>query len=339
MTHNDETPKEYREFGIFYGPTLHQKAPPKETIIEDILSSGDNIVISSRPGVGKSILALQIVANLTTGTRFLNTFDIPKPCNVLYVQTESSRSETLTRIKQMSKAVDFDHTRWAHYNIVGIYLNTEKGRSQFIDGLRDCPYTFDVIVIDPLYPTVKGSLNSDEVAIEWQVSARYLKEIYPKISFIVFHHDSTKENWQSGRLIEKAHDDIIGSTMWSAWMTANYKMVRDKITGKRILFGGKGDGRGRTGSGVSEIHMRLVEPTPLYFTMDEGNLNTTEQILLDIFTQNKEAMYRRIELEQKMEKSKPTVCRALVKLQDNHKIKKVSNEEGLVYYQFNHNST
>lgn len=327
---NNETPKEGLEYGIFTGEEIFQKVLPKECIIEGLLNKGDNLMITSLPGTGKSILALQLICNLTTGTSLLDTFVIPKPRRVLYVQTEGDRAETVNRLNHMKKALKIDNTLWAHYNVAGLTLNTPDGLREFLKHIKTVSLDYDVVIIDPLYPTVKGSLASDDVATDWQRATRVIRETYKRISYIAFHHDTIKENWQSGKVVSKSTENIFGSTMWSAWISANYKMSRND--GVYKLLAGKGEGRGRTGQGIREIRMRLIEPTPLYFIIDEEGLNESTTKVWALLRGSPKKKFRRMELEDLVDKSKPTICRALATLDKEGKLNK-TEEEGLVYYQ------
>lgn len=323
-------PSETAEFGIFTGAGIYEQIAPKEPIIEGILNCRDNLVISSRAGAGKSILALQLVCSLTSGEDFLDTFNVPKPRNVLYVQTEGDRAETVHRLGHMKKALRIDDNRWAHYNAVGITLNTLEGLGKFMRDMDTVNMMFDVIIIDPLYSTIRGSINADDVATDWQRATRIIRERSPNASYIVFHHEPSKEYWTEGQKILKPDDDIMGTSMWGAWMSANYKMsVRPD--GIRVLKAGKGGGKGRTGQGVSEIHMRLCEPSPLMYMIDDSSLGETAIRIWSHMCAQHEKRFRRAELEDVVERSKPTVCRVLSQLIKEGKIEKVTSE-GLVYY-------
>lgn len=323
-----ETPK---EFGVFTGSEIYRNATPREVLVEGFLHRGDNLIISSRAGLGKSILALQLIASMTTGDKFLDTFQIPKPLNVLYVQTEGDRAETIHRLTHMKKALRIDDNKWVHFNAIGVVLNTIQGYNEFIMKVQEKPLEYDVAIIDPLYATVKGSLSADDVATEWQRHSRKLKSAYPGLTYIIFHHEPSKDYWDKGKRIEKPSDDLFGSTMWAAWMSSNFKMVKGDEDTKRILISGKGGGKGRSGEGVSEVHLRLVEPSPLMFVIDDTHLNETEEAVINNLYANLEKGLRRNDLERLVDKSKATVCRALATLQDQKKIEKIVRE-GLTYY-------
>lgn len=256
------------EYGLFYGDMLYAMPPIKEPIIEHFLYERDCICISSSPGVGKSILALQLLCNLTTGEPFLDTYSIAGPKNVLYIQSEGDRAETLERIRMMAAGVKIDDTRWAHYNMAGTSLNVDE----VFDGIRStiasAGMLFDVIIIDPLYTTVKGSMNSDEVATDWIRNIRKLKEDY-ECSIIVIHHDG-KEIYFEGSVVDKGNNVTFGSTFWQAFYNHNFRLKRVKDVWSLQC------GKQRSGKIVEKIEMVLMSPKPLMYTMlaDDTDNNT-----------------------------------------------------------------
>ena len=108
------TTEEPLEYGIFFGDSLRKKIYPKIPVIDHFLYERDVICISAESGVGKSILALQILCNLTTGSPFLDTYAINKEYNVLLLQTEGDRAETLERLDSMATGMKINDDNWAH---------------------------------------------------------------------------------------------------------------------------------------------------------------------------------------------------------------------------------
>lgn len=320
-----------RQYGIFMGPDKYANIVERETVIEGVCDVGDNFIINSTAGSGKSILALQLICCLTIGLPFLETFNIPKKRRVLYVQTEGDRAETISRINRMKNALPINDDAWVHYNAIGIPLNTPEGLGRFINTVQAAAFQADVVLIDPLYPTIKGSISDDAVATDWQRGVRIIRERLGNMTFIIFHHDSNKIMYQNGKKVDRAPDNLMGSSFWTAWMSGNYQMSVDPATGVRHLVAGKGAGYGRTGQGVPEINMRLMEPDPLYYVMDDTNFNETEAIVYGKLTSSLGEVFTRRQLEEYIGKSKATVCRALASLHREHKITKVT-EQGVIYY-------
>ena len=110
------------EYGIFYGDKLFPSKTTKVPIIENFLYEKDVMCIKSKEGVGKSILAQQLVFCLTSGTDLFDTYHINKPYNVLWIQTEGDREETFERIASMEKGLTIDPS---HGNVLSLQFDCE----------------------------------------------------------------------------------------------------------------------------------------------------------------------------------------------------------------------
>jgi len=247
------------EYGTFWGVELYNYDEKKNPIVDNILYERDVVCISSLPGMGKSIMALQLLCNLTTGEPFLGVYDVARPMNVLYVQTEGDRAETIERLGNMTRVIKIDNTRWVHMNLPSLTLNTAVGIRMFNTEAAKPGIAYDVIIIDPLYTTVKGSMCDDEVATDWVRNLRSIRERY-NCTFVVLHHEG-KDMYHLGQVIDRGNANIFGSTFWAAFFNTNYKLRATK-EGIRLLELGKE----RSGKMIDKIPMRLVEPTPLFYT-------------------------------------------------------------------------
>lgn len=316
--------KDKGEYGIFYGDSLYDYSHRKVPIIENILYEHDVVCISSRPGTGKSILVKQLLFNLTTGKPFLGTYEIPKACNVLYVQTEGDRSETIERVDNMKKGVEVDDTKWAHINQSGIIINSDAGINELLLMAKRPELHYDVIIIDPLYTTVRGSMLSDEVATGWVRNARKLKGVYGA-AIIVLHHDHKDAYSSDGIAIDRKKDNIFGSVFWAAFFNHNFKLRKSK---KGTFY--FESGKQRSGKIVDCIEMKLVEPVPLMFTaFDEKTSQSVVGVrsILETVTRK----MRVAAIKQQIDSSQASIYRALAKLQEARLVDKIS-EDGQVYY-------
>lgn len=310
------------EYGVFSGEDIYAYDGTKNPIIDSILYEKDVICISAFPGVGKSLLIMQMLSNLTTGEPFLETYEITKPQNVLYVQTEGDRAETIERMKNMQRVIKIDNTRWAHMNVSCVTLNTDRGLQDFLAMAHKPKMKFDIIIIDPLYTTVKGSLSDDTVATDWVRNVREIRNQFD-CTFIVLHHDG-KELYHEGHVIDKGNSNIFGSTFWAAFLSNNYKL-KVKPDGTRVLDLGKE----RSGKMIDSLTMQLVEPSPLYYTLGAHPPDSTEKIKL-ILKANGKAMHLK-ELVKMTNLSRATVYRALRYIQKDITRK---TENGIVYYKY-----
>lgn len=306
------------EFGVFWGSSLFLNTTPKEFLISNFLRERDAIFITAPAGIGKSILCLQMIAALTSGTSFLGDFRVARACNVLYVQTEGDRVETIERIRAMEEGVVFNHSKWVHININGLALNTDEGFVEFREMLRAPNIDYDVIIIDPLYTTLKGSINSDEVATDWIRNMRKLSKDY-NCAFVIMHHDSIKSFVVNGVQMAKPTKDLMGTSVWSWFTSYNFKLY--KRGDIHILERGKERGRDI----IDVIPLKMMEPSPLMYVIAEDNFTECEGRVVDMLRGAGSSVYAR-DIIQSTEISKAQVYRILTKLHGMGIISKEGNK-------------
>jgi len=316
-------PMDTGEYGIFYGETLYKYDVKKDPVVENILYRGDAICISSRPGMGKSLLLKHFMCNLTTGSPFLDMFEIPKPCNVLYVQTEGDRGETIERIGNMRAGLKIDDKKWVHINLSGVILNTDKGANELMELASRPAMKYDVIMIDPLYTTIKGNLSDSEVATDWIRNVRRMKDKF-KSSLIVSHHE-TKDIYHEGSVVDKNADDLFGSAFWSAFFNHNFKLK--KIKGVHYLQGGKQ----RSGKIIDKVAMTLVEPRPLMYISLDSDVDLSILRIQRVLEEKGRMTAKK--LSERTELSLATVYRGLNTLIKNGSVGK-TDDNGIPYYEW-----
>lgn len=312
------------EFGVFYGENLYRGAVEKDPIIEHLIYDRDVVCLIADPGVGKSILALQLLFSLTAGHPFLETYLIRKKCSVLYLQTEGDRAETIERINAMKKQYGVDDTKWAHLNLPGIHLNTPEGLNKFVAYANQSGMKYDVIIIDPLYTTVKGSMTSDEVATDWVRNLRTIREVYG-CAFVILHHDNKEQRSQDGEIIPRNKNAVFGSIFWGAFFNSTFKL-HIKANGHRMLAGGKQ----RSGNIVDGIELELMQPYPLYYKqVVEGDYGMSKSKIYDCVIKNKICSAWLVIKETQL--SKATVYRSLRSLCTDQRLMRLT---GGLYMQY-----
>lgn len=311
------------EYGVFWGPQLFEGLGPKDPVIENLLYRNDIICISAESGVGKSIFVLQMLAALTSGKPFLDAFKVTRPSNVLYFQTEGDRVETIDRLAHMAKGVSIDHDKWVHINLDGISLNTSAGYNQFMELATKPDIQYDVIILDPLYTTVKGSLISDEVVTDW---VRYIRKIRAEFgcSIIIVNHEG-KASIVEGKMMPKGLKDVFGSTFWVAHVNYNFKLKVDR-NGLFTLESGKE----RTRHVVDKLEMRMIEPEPLMFVLADTDTSLKEIQITKLLGEAERPLFIR-EIIRSTESSRATVYRILNKLLDSGKVRKIGNNSSFRY--------
>lgn len=327
MRHLNEKPtyNKYNgeEFGIFSGERLRQNLVKKDPIVEGILYENDVICISAYTGKGKSILALQLMCCLTTGAPFLGTQYIPHPFNVLYLQTEGDRAETIERLEAMNEGVAIDDSRWIHINLAGICLNTSEGLNQLLALCKSAPIKVDVVIVDPLYTTMKGTMSSDSDTTEWIRNLReFKKQLYPRCAFILIGHEG-HEIVVQGKAVKKSKDRLFGSYAWGNFVNYNYKM--EIVNGRHVLESGKI----RNTKAIDILEMRMIEPVPLMYVHANEDTSSAEYKALAALDFNEPRGASIITKNTNL--SRATVYRVLNKLLVASKIEEHTNNFGKLY--------
>ena len=261
------------EYGLFTGPEIFNYSDEKTPIIEHFLYERDCVWIDSKAGEGKSLIAKTLLCNLTTGMPFLDTYAIDRPRKVLYVQTEGDRSETIERLKLMQEATPLDNNNWVHMNWDGLTLNTYEGFTMFSERISDMRMKYDVIIFDPLYTTVKGSLSADDVATDWIRNVRKLRSQY-NCAIIILSHKPKDSYTQQGKILDKGNDNLFGSAYWIAFANQNFKLSNHKglLTLRR--------GKQRGNKIVDLIEMQIVESDTMLKLSNRAELSDQNSILI-----------------------------------------------------------
>jgi hypothetical protein len=312
------------EFGVFWGDSLRERVVTKEAIIENLLYLNDVVCLSADSGVGKSLLALQLLCNLTTGESFLGTYKTARPMCVLYVQTEGDRSETLERLEAMCAGMKLDDSKWVHINLSGISLNTPQGLKDFKHLALAPGIKYDVIILDPLYTTVKGSLSSDEVATDWIRSVREIKAIFYNCAVILLHHEG-KDIYQEGKLLPRKADSMFGSTFWKAYVNYTYRLYRHGD--KHILELGKR----RNDKTPDKLELKLVEPFPLKYVYADEDVNVPRLKVISLLGAKPEGASCK-EILEACGISKATFYRVIKVLLDEGTIEKMEVNAHIIKY-------
>jgi len=194
---------------------LNREMYSSEPLIEGLVWERDNIFIVGTEKVGKSILALQFAFALTSGQPLFGEYRVKYPLTVLYVQTEGKLGDTKDRITNMLKINECDTKNLFIAFFPHLALDTEHGMGVFIDHINLREIRPKVIILDPLYHSMKGSLIDEEDSRKMTANLRELSERY-EATIIVIHHTHRPIRFE-GRVIDEGDNSIFGSFVWKAW--------------------------------------------------------------------------------------------------------------------------
>jgi len=186
-----------------------------DPLIEGLVWERDNIFIVGSEKVGKSILALQFAFALTSGQPLFGEYRVKYPSTVLYVQTEGKLGDTKDRIGNMLKINECDTKNLFIAFFPHLALDTEHGMRTFLEHVRQREVKPRIIILDPLYHAMQGSLINEEHSRKMTANLRELGEKY-NATIIVVHHTHRPIRFE-GKTIDEGDNSIFGSFVWKAW--------------------------------------------------------------------------------------------------------------------------
>jgi len=290
-----------------------------EPLIEGILYPKDYIMIVAEEKMGKTIIAQQLNCNLTTGTPFLGVFHISKPVKVWHFLTEGKENDIKDRYIRMSHGVDIDVSKLTLIPTL-FRFNTPDG----IEALREIieegkEHRPDVIIIDSLYPAIKGSLKDEEVVNDFHHIVRAIQNEL-QCAVILIHHFTKRVRTPDGKMVERTDKDNFGSAFWSAavdhviWLD---RFDKDEEHNDKVL---KCDTQ-RSGKIFDSVRIRLNEPDPLYFEI-VGKLVEEEHRVLEVIKSGKDSGFPIHDIMKKARVGRSVCYQVLKVLQEKNLIEK-----------------
>jgi len=197
---------------------LRLNIEPDKYLLDGFIWEKDVVMMLGDAKVGKSLFSLQLACALTTGENFLNEYEVPEACDVLYIQTEGKVEATKERIESMVKndLVSFNSDRFHLYFQPFIQLNSTEGFNEVVTHLEAKNIRPKVIFIDPLYMSMGGDLSDNVAARLFCGSVRQLIEIYAA-AVVINHHEHVAKRDMKGDVISEGDRAIMGSFVWRAF--------------------------------------------------------------------------------------------------------------------------
>lgn len=295
-------------------------------LVDGLLFENDYVMVAAPPKIGKSIFVQQLTCALSSGTPFLDTFEVPNPVMVWYFATEGKDEDTKDRLIRMSHAIPIDFTNICLFCSAGMRFNTNVGQKLLAE--IDCTWGLTsppkVIIIDALYRAIKGSLKDDDVVNEFHQVVGELADRYGA-AVIIVHHMKKPVHFESGQKQERSDDDVFGSTFLKASVDQMYWMDKctkaEKGASKDIIL--KCDTQ-RSGNAIEELRLSLVEPDPLYYKVTSLYVDEIHRVLTVLNSHKKGMLVEEIMKSTGLKRSTLYLC--LKELEELGKIKKSSTK-------------
>lgn len=180
-------------------------------VVKDLFAKKLVSVIFSEPGVGKTILAMDIAAKLTRGEATFNYYRVERPMKVLYFQGDFPNTIMKNRLKQMFYNPDDKYFKLvnryeAESKGISIDLTNEQGQENLKTLLEG--YKPDFVIFDTFISFFDGDENKQKDVKEPIDFLRKLTSNYD-CSILLCHHSRKRGSNEKRKGLDKS--DLIGS--------------------------------------------------------------------------------------------------------------------------------
>lgn len=248
-------------------------------IVDSVVHKGDMVIMSGYQKSNKSTFAMQLACNVSSGTPFLGIFSVPRPYRVWYFSTEGKDEEFRERIIRMKNIVPVNLDNILLLCSSQFKINTPAGQHGLRKLLEDHAAALpELIIIDSVYSSFKGSLKDDDVVNEYLTILRELSEACGGAALFMFHHLKKPSRTPDGKVIPATDSDTFGSAFFGG--QADH-MFRIEQSGKSKMDRRVVCETQRSSRIVEEMHLHLNEPDPFYLTLVDKH-DTERDVILSL---------------------------------------------------------
>ena len=234
-----DTEKEYRaicnEPAMLLSRLFQLPTQANDYIIDGFLWKRQAIMIIAKDKVGKSVITMNMAANLTTGESFLGCYPISGKYKIVYVQCEGSREATKGHYEDMIRGgAHIDSQSFGYIYSCGLQLHTEKGCADLIDQIQTLPFFPDVVFIDPIYKAIcGGDMSSSKDTGMFTKTIDTVKEHF-NCAVVCCQHKRKTSTTQQGKAIDMGDEESFGSAFFKAYFDHTINMRKHKDESRTI---------------------------------------------------------------------------------------------------------
>lgn len=180
-------------------------------VVKDLFAKKLVSVIFSEPGVGKTVLAMDIAEKLTKGEAIFNQYKVDRPMKVLYFQGDFPNPIMRHRLQQTLHKPDNNYFKFvnrydAEEQGYSIDLTNEKGQENLKMLLEE--YRPDFVIFDTFISFFDGDENKQKEVKEPIDFLRKLTSNYD-CSILLCHHSRKRSSNEKRKGLDQS--DLIGS--------------------------------------------------------------------------------------------------------------------------------
>lgn len=300
----------------YTGDRLTEAESVPEPLIQGYLYPGDLIMILGSEKAGKSILALQMAANLSSGTPFLGKYKTKKSC-VAYLQTEGKKDETAFRIQNMMKTIPFDKDNFHRLYKRFLPLDVPEYLNKLDNMLASLNPKPEVLFDDSLYTTMTGDLNSNEDVRKFLFAYSMILEKYNLTSPMIHH--AKRDEFFEGKKTQLGDKVSYGSVFLRANVDHIIFLDMQKDKTRTLSCDTQ-----RSGNVAEMERLVLIQPKPLQFKL-QGSYTASEETILSNFV----VTCSRSTISKNTGLSDSSIDNAIRKFLIDERIKEIGTTEGL----------
>lgn len=269
------------EFRIYKGEELFSlKFQKRPFLVDKLIREKDSIILVGDSKAGKSIFMFQLICSLTSQLPFLDKYDILRPLKVLYVQLEGELEDSYDRFERLKKSLDINSELFSLGYLPPLSLENLGVAKKLEADIRNVMIP-DVLIIDPIYAACLGDLSNNDLVRRFLGNLRIIKQSL-NTTLILVHHTSKLTFNSYGEPIDKGDKGLFGSTFFQAFPDHVLLLTLDRKSQIRTLT----CKTQRSGDIEEEIHLKLIQPDPLYFQVTE-EIPADELAILEVLRQER----------------------------------------------------
>ena len=193
-------------------------------LVEQFLYEQTATMLMADPGLGKSVIAMQLALSLVTGEPLFGVLPIPAPQRVCYLQLEGAYFKAIQRLRLMRQVFTIspeaaERLYWDRLDLLN--LINPRHVQELVARIAAWGQPA-LIILDPIYRSVMGGLSKDEVASQFCWVSDFLMQRFQCANLLVHH--THRAAYQEGRKLEE-DDPFYGSQWLKAHVDVSYLLT------------------------------------------------------------------------------------------------------------------